>query len=158
MELNSVSKSCPHWANRPRNSVKQINVSFRVSSISCATERESFSTAACSGVTSKILTRVMNNSLLFLGGIIDIIISVVAEETEVGAVATFDAVIVAVAVVADDIIVDGVACCSTEGDSFESYFVGDVIIAAAAATDEGKGIGIGVGNNVDADADVDMAD
>ena len=134
MQLNSVSKSCPHWANRPRNSVKQINVSFRVSSISCATKRESFKTAACSGVTSKILTRVINNSLLFLGGI-NIIASVVAE-AEAG---TF------VAVAAD--IVDDIASCSTElkEDSFESYFVGDVIIAAAAATDEGIGMGMGVG-------------
>lgn len=133
MQLNSVSKSCPHWANRPRNSVKQINVSFRVSSISCATKRESFKTAACSGVTSKILTRVINNSLLFLGGI-NIIASVVAE-AEAGDVATF------VDVAAD------IASCSTElkGDSFESYFVGDVIIAAAAATDEGIGMGMGVG-------------
>ena len=71
MQLNSVSKSCPHWANRVLNSFKTPSVSLRVTSISCATNRESLRATACAGVTSSFLTRRVNNSLLFFAGSAD---------------------------------------------------------------------------------------
>jgi hypothetical protein len=66
--LNSVSKSSPHWVKRDRSSSRTDSVSFNISSISCATNLESFNATACSGVTCRILTRCRNKALVSVGG------------------------------------------------------------------------------------------